>query len=74
MKKGDSVLISPEVTMLSAWVEGVVIEVETNPFVGIVISARTATGDIFFEKENLFKKVSWSMFAISFDMTIAELK
>lgn len=58
MKKGDIVMISPEVTQLDNWVEGTIIDVEANPFVGTVISARTGNGDIFFEKECLFKKVS----------------
>ena len=58
MKKGDNVMISPEVTHTKDWVEAVVIDVETNPFVGTVISARTNNGDIFFEKECMFKKVS----------------
>ena len=58
MKKGDNVLISPELTMKGEWIEGTVIEVEANPFVGTVISARTATGEIYFEKECMFRKAS----------------
>lgn len=58
MKKGDNVMISPDVTNLPDWICGEVIDVENNPFVGIVISVRTADGDIYFEKESLFKKVS----------------
>ena len=56
MKPGDVVLISPEVTMLKEWVRGKVIEVEANPFVGTVISAQTPNGDIYFNKESLFKE------------------
>ena len=52
MKTGDSVLISPEVTHKSDWIQGTVIDVEDNPFVGTVISAETINGDIFFD--NLF--------------------
>lgn len=55
MQIGDTVLISPQVTHKSDWVEGKVIDVENNSFVGIVISAETATGEIFFDKEYLFK-------------------
>ena len=58
MKKGDNVLISPELTMKGEWIEGTVIEVEANPFVGIVISARTATGEIYFDREIMFRKAS----------------
>ncbi len=52
---GDNVLISPQVTHKSDWTQGIVIDVEANPFVGTVISAETANGEIFFDKEYLFK-------------------
>ena len=55
MKLGDYVLISPEVTRLSEWTRGKVIDVEANPFVGTVISAQTPNGDIYFNKESLFR-------------------
>ena len=43
---GDKILISPDRTHLPNWIEGTIIEVENNPFVGVVISAET---------EDLFK-------------------
>ena len=52
---GDNVLISPDVTHKSDWVSGRVIDVEANPFIGTVISAKTDNGEIYFEKECLFK-------------------
>lgn len=52
---GDYVLISPDVTHKSEWISGRVIDVEANPFVGTVISAETANGEIYFDKEYLFK-------------------
>lgn len=55
MKTGDNVLISPEVTHKSDWTEGTVIEVETNPFIGTVISAETPNGEIYFDCEYKFK-------------------
>ena len=55
MKNGDNVLISPEVTHKSEWTMGTVIDVEQNPFVGTVISAKTATGEIYFDKAYQFK-------------------
>lgn len=55
MKVGDNVLISPDLTHLSDWVKGKVIDVEQNQFVGVVISAETADGNIFFGHEDLFK-------------------
>ncbi len=57
MKVGDNVLISPQVTHKSDWIEGTVIDVENNSFVGTVISAETMEGEIFFDKEYLFKAV-----------------
>ena len=48
MRTGDKVLISPDLTHAKDWTQGEVIEVENNPFVGIVISAKTADGNIFF--------------------------
>ena len=55
MRVGDNVLISPDVTHKSDWQIATVIEVEENPFVGTVISARTEDGEIFFDKAYLFK-------------------
>ncbi len=55
MKVGDKVLISPDLTRMQDWVKGTVIEVENNPFIGIVISAKTEDGVIFFGQEDLFK-------------------
>ena len=55
MALGDKVYISPDVTHQSDWVEGKVIDVENNPFVGVVISAQTPDGNIFFDREYKFK-------------------
>lgn len=55
MEVGEKVLISPDLTMLQDWVKGIVIEVENNPFVGIVISAETEDKNVFFGQEDLFK-------------------
>ena len=52
---GDNVLISPQVTHKSDWTEGKIIDIENNSFVGLVISAQTPSGEIFFDKEYLFK-------------------
>lgn len=48
MKIGDKVLISPDLTRMEGWITGTVIEVEDNPFIGIVISAETEDKDVFF--------------------------
>ena len=55
MRTGDNVLISPDLTHAKDWTQGEVIEVENNPFVGIVISAKTADGNIFFGYKDLFE-------------------
>jgi len=55
MKLGDNVFISPDLTLLKGWISGRVIEVEKNPFVGIVISAETEDGNVFFGQQNMFK-------------------
>lgn len=55
MKVGDKVLISPDLTRLPQWIIGTVIEVENNPFVGIVISAETEDKDVYFGQADLFK-------------------
>ncbi|MBR1515904.1 MAG: transcriptional regulator [Paludibacteraceae bacterium] len=55
MARGDKVFISPDVTHQKDWVEGKVIDVENNPFVGVVISAQTDDGNIFFDREYKFK-------------------
>ncbi|MFI3269701.1 MAG: transcriptional regulator [Rikenellaceae bacterium] len=55
MKKNDKVLISPDLTNLKEWLEGVVIEIEDNSFVGCVITAKTEAGEVYFGKEAQFK-------------------
>ena len=52
---GDNVLISPDLTGLTNWTEGVVIEVENNTFNGIVIAAETKDRNVFFGRKNLFR-------------------
>ncbi len=57
-KKGDIVLISPEVTHQIDWIEGTIIEIEKNHYVGVVLVVETKNGDVFFERECLFKSIS----------------
>jgi len=57
MKKGDNVMISPDLTHQADWISGEVIDVENNSFVGVVISARTPGGLIFFGRAEMFKPV-----------------
>lgn len=57
MKIGDRVLISPDVTHQTNWIEGRVIKKENNSFVGVVISAQTDDGDVYFSYEERFKPI-----------------
>jgi hypothetical protein len=57
MKTGDNVKVNPALTGLNEWVEGRVIDVEKNPFKGIVIAIKDALGRIFFGEEKFFKPV-----------------
>lgn len=57
-KVGDRVLVSPQVTGEKEWIEASIIEVEQNPFVGIVITVETDDKNVFFEKEDMFKPLT----------------
>lgn len=55
MKKGDKALADPKLTGLDTWILGDVIDVEVNPFRGIVIAIKDKLGRIFFGEEKYFK-------------------
>lgn len=55
IKKGDKAKASPKLTGLNDWVEGTVIDIENNPFKGLVIAIRDELGRIFFGEEKYFK-------------------
>lgn len=57
-KVGDRVLVSPQVTGEKEWIEASIIEIEQNPFVGIVITVETDDKNVFFEKEDMFKPLT----------------
>lgn len=54
MKKGDKAKVSPKLTGEKEWIEGEVIDVEQNPFRGIIISIKDKLGRIFFGEEQYF--------------------
>lgn len=56
-KKGQIAKASPQLTGLDDWVEGVVIDVEKNPFLGVVIAIKDNLGRIFFGEEKYFQLV-----------------
>lgn len=57
VKKGQKAKASPKLTELDDWVEGIVIDVEKNPFKGIVIAIKDKLGRIFFGEEKYFQLV-----------------
>lgn len=57
MALGDFVLISPDLTLADNWIEGRIIEMEENSFVGTVISVETADGNVFFGRKDSFKAI-----------------
>jgi len=54
MKKGDLAKVSPQLTGLETWIEGEIIDVEKNPFKGVVIAIKDKLGRIFFGEEKYF--------------------
>ena len=56
MKTGDKALIDPKVTGLNTWIEGVIIKIRNNPFLGREIVIRDNIGQIYFDAEKYFKK------------------
>lgn len=54
MKKGDIAKADPRLTGLNDWVEGTIIDVEHNPFKGIVIAIKDKLGRIFFGEQKYF--------------------
>ena len=58
MKIGDKAKIDPRITGLKNWVEGVIIKISKNPFLGTEIAIKDDKGVIYFEVEKYFKPVS----------------
>lgn len=55
IKKGQKASVSPKLTGLNTWVEGTIIDVENNPFKGLVLSLKDNSGRIFFGEEKYFQ-------------------
>jgi hypothetical protein len=51
MKKGDKAKVSPKLTGASEWIDGEVIDIEKNPFMGIKIS----WGEFSSDRKNIFR-------------------
>ncbi|GHT32839.1 hypothetical protein FACS189434_05600 [Bacteroidia bacterium] len=58
MKNGDKVKASPAITGIDTWIEGTIIDIEKNPFKGIIISIKDSLNRIFFGSEQYFKPVN----------------
>ena len=55
MKTGEKVVIDPKITGLNSWIEGVIIKIRNNPFLGKEIVIKDNTGRIYFDSEKYFK-------------------
>ena len=53
-KIGDKMKVSPQLTAQPDWIDGEVIDVEHNPFLGLVISIKDKLGRIFFGQSRFF--------------------
>ena len=58
MKKGDKAKIDPKLTGLKSWVEGIIIKIRQNPFIGTEVAVRGDNGVIYFDNEKYFKAIS----------------
>lgn len=58
MKTGEKVKVSPELTGLEEWIEGVIINVRKNPFLGLEIAIKDSFGRIFFGEKQYFKTLN----------------
>ena len=54
MREGDKAKVSPKLTGEAKWIEGEVIDIESNPFKGIIIAIKDKLGRIFFGEEKFF--------------------
>ena len=54
IKEGDKAKVSPVLTGEKEWIEGEVIDIENNPFKGIVIAIKDNLGRMFFGESKYF--------------------
>ncbi len=55
MKTCDKALADPKLTGLDTWIQGEIIDIENNPFKGVVIAIKDKLGRIFFGEKKYFK-------------------
>ncbi len=56
-KIGDKMKADPQLTGLDSWVIGSVIDIEHNPFKGLVVAIKDELGRIFFGQIKYFQTV-----------------
>ena len=52
---GNRVKVSTDITGLSEWIEGIIINIRNNPFLGKEVAIKDSLGRIFFGEEKYFK-------------------
>lgn len=57
-KEGEIVKVSPNLTLLKEWIEGRIIKIRKNPFLGIEIAIEDDSGRIFFGEQEYFKPLN----------------
>ena len=57
MKTGDKAKVDPQLTGQREWIEGIVIDIENNPFKGTVIAIKDTFNRIFLVKKNISSHV-----------------
>ena len=55
MKEGEKAKVSPKITGQPDWVEGVIINVRKNPFLGVEVAVKDNLGRIFFGEAKYFQ-------------------
>jgi hypothetical protein len=58
MRTGEKAKVDPNFTGLNNWVEGEVIDIRRNPFVGMEVAIKDNSGKIFFGPETYFKPIT----------------
>ncbi len=58
MKTGDKAQADPKITGLNYWIEGVIIKIRNNPFLGREIAIKDDLGNIYFDAEKYFKAIA----------------
>ena len=55
MKTGDKAIVDPKLTRLNHWIEGIIIKIRNNPFLGKEVVVKDHLGNIYFDAIKYFK-------------------